>query len=213
MAVRKSFEAAFWSKVQKGAGPDDCWLWTGSGSSNPKFYGKAWTRNDTGKRCPRNAHALSFEMHHGPIPPELEVCHRCDNRHCVNPRHLWLGTHKQNMLDAKRKGRMLKPWLRVPLEVQESIKGAEGKYRDIGRRFNVSAGMVSLIKNNNYPRVPKWHKRGRRPKLTREVAERVKAETGRYADIGSRYGMSGVQVGRIKRGAANVFLDDAEVAA
>lgn len=78
-----------------------CWIWIGN--ANRDGYGLL-----TGSRKGKPyflAHRVSWEMHKGAIPDGLHVLHRCDMPACVNPDHLFLGTHSENMHDMGRKGR------------------------------------------------------------------------------------------------------------
>ena len=84
-----------------------CWDWQASKTKDG--YGQLFhhyynIRLKEIRKCTA-AHRYSWRIHFGPVPPELEVGHRCDNRGCVNPDHLWLATHKENIWDSINKGR------------------------------------------------------------------------------------------------------------
>lgn len=101
MGRRKGDDIArFWSKVKTG-GLDQCWIWQGSKRGQ---YGGLMFR---GKRD--GAHRVSYLINCGEIPEGIDVLHRCDNPLCVNPAHLFLGTHADNMHDMKMKGRAKAP--------------------------------------------------------------------------------------------------------
>lgn len=80
-----------------------CWEWRGSFFRSG--YGQFTLRNPEGGRKNWSAPRFSWTRTNGPIPPGLSVLHRCDNRKCVRPDHLFLGTHQDNMADMKAKGR------------------------------------------------------------------------------------------------------------
>jgi hypothetical protein len=92
----------FWQSVSFG---DGCWLWL---PAKPGHYGhvKDWVRKITGTLT---AHRVAWMLTRGSIPLGLLVCHQCDNRSCVRPDHLFLGTHADNTADMLRKGRGPKP--------------------------------------------------------------------------------------------------------
>lgn len=94
--MRKTLEERFWSKVDV-RGPDECWPWK---AGTNKGYG---TFKAFGRTVP--AHRIAYELVKGPIPPGLDVLHKCDNRPCCNPAHLWPGTDLDNAQDRDSKGR------------------------------------------------------------------------------------------------------------
>lgn len=98
--MRGSVEERFWAKVSKGW-PDGCWLWTGA--LNSRGYGciGVGTR-DAGTVL---AHRLSWGLHRGPVTEGMEITHICDQPMCVNPAHLRMETHAENMVAMVQRGR------------------------------------------------------------------------------------------------------------
>lgn len=88
--------ARFWSKVRVGK-PNQCWVWRAGKYASG--YGQFKTRGKSYK-APRIAFTLAYHD-----PGQLNALHRCDNRACCNPRHVWLGTLSDNNKDRARKGR------------------------------------------------------------------------------------------------------------
>lgn len=94
----KRIEERFWANVDRD-GPNECWLWMGA--CRPTGYGLfRWNQRHDG------AHRASWEMANSrPVPNGLYVLHHCDNPRCVNPEHLFIGSHTDNMRDMLAKGR------------------------------------------------------------------------------------------------------------
>ena len=98
------------------------------------------------------AHRVAWELANGPIPAGLYVLHRCDNRPCCNPSHLFLGTNRDNIADMIAKGRDRKvqgeesPHAKLTAPAVRSIRSDGRSYKLIGREYGVSAQTVFRIK-------------------------------------------------------------------
>jgi hypothetical protein len=93
----------FWARVNI-LGDDDCWEWTGN--IGPIGYGHAWSQDDQRNTT---AHRVAWQILFGDIPDDIEIGHRCENRNCVNPAHLYLTTHKENVREAVYREKYLYP--------------------------------------------------------------------------------------------------------
>jgi hypothetical protein len=144
---------SFHSKYKKQQG--GCWLWTASAKSR---YGAIALGN--GKRT--SAHRFSYELYFGVIPEGLNVCHRCDVPKCVNPKHLFLGTARENVNDCIKKARFILPPVpfgkkyRAKLNVETANKirvlysKNETSYRKLASMFGVSAVTIGNVIRNEF---------------------------------------------------------------
>lgn len=98
--AKQTLKDAFWQHLTVGD-PNKCWEWQGHITS--KGYGVLRHRATSPLQI--RAHRVSYEFHHGPIPEGMNVLHKCDNRRCCNPHHLFLGTQPDNVADMVAKGR------------------------------------------------------------------------------------------------------------
>lgn len=142
-------KAKFMSRVS--VDENGCWLWTGWVQRNG--YGCFKLGGRTGEFV--RAHRLSWMVWRGPIPDGLLVCHRCDVRRCVNPDHLFLGTPRDNSVDAFEKGRLKIP---TPLQGEQNsfakltsadvaaIRTSTESSAALARRYGVDRSTVSVAR-------------------------------------------------------------------
>ena len=138
-------QVRFWLKVEK---TESCWVWTAA--KNTGGYGAV---KSDGKS--HQAHRLAYEWENGPIPKGICVLHHCDNRSCVNPSHLFLGTIGDNNRDCFAKGRQ------PPMQgehgpnhklTQEQVNIIRAIYstgtitqRNLGKQFGISKSEICCI--------------------------------------------------------------------
>lgn len=123
-----------------------CWEWQNY-RLPPWGYGRFTVKSrPTGYVRTFFAHRASYEIHVGPIPSGMVVCHRCDNPPCVNPDHLFLGTPADNMRDMRDKGRCSRWLTREQVAQVKELLAAGVPGSDVARTFGVSPASVSAIR-------------------------------------------------------------------
>lgn len=147
--MRPSLEERFWAKVNK---TDTCWLW--EAGTYPAGYGKFAVANGTSVSTKVGAHRMAWQLTHGD-PGALHVLHTCDNRRCVNPAHLFLGTNDDNIADMVAKGRQACGELsgRNSLTAQDvrAIRSAAMHQRqcDLATQYGVSRATICRVVNRH----------------------------------------------------------------
>jgi len=153
---REKLEERFWSKVDKSQGEEACWIWTSTVSRGRAMFHFQGTSV--------NAARVAWQLTYGEIPPSLEVCHHCDDMMCLNPKHLFLGTHKNNMNDMLAKGRErhLKgealPHSKLNEVAVKDIRQRANKgvsVKELARQYNVSTSTIrDVVRRKSWKHVP-----------------------------------------------------------
>jgi predicted DNA-binding protein (UPF0251 family) len=115
-----------WRKVDRSS-HHDCWVWTGAKGKPPRHYGSIAIKMN-GHRTTVLTHRLVYALHHGETPSDVEICHKCDNPSCCNPKHLFAGTRADNMQDMVKKGRHVS--LMSPEKIKKGSERAFSKLTD-----------------------------------------------------------------------------------
>ena len=127
----------FWSKVDK-QGPDDCWEWR---AYKLKGHGRFGMNYKT-----HYAHRVSWEITNGEIPDGMCVLHKCNNRSCVNPNHLYIGDYRDNAIDRSRDG--TNPKMKMTdgdVRLLRELFGAGTHYKALMWLFDVAESTVHRI--------------------------------------------------------------------
>lgn len=150
----KSVEERFWSKVIMSSSTKVCWEWLAG------TYTNGYGQFRFGKKKVK-AHRFSYELEFGKIPNNLNVLHKCDNKLCVNPHHLFLGTHQDNMKDKVNKNRqskaqgikngMAKLTENVIIEIRKKYKSGLSTQRQLAKEYNISFKQI-----HNIVRYKRW---------------------------------------------------------
>lgn len=157
----------------------ECRVWVGY--RDPRGYGR--TKVDGVIEL---VHRVTWREKHGPIPPGMEVCHRCDNPPCREESHLFLGTHADNMADMVAKGRGTNAKA-IAANLSRDVPAnyeARNKLRD--------TGYADMLRGSEHPGA----------KLNDRAVVEIRASTETQQRLADRYGVSRGLIGHVKRGAS-----------
>lgn len=113
-----------------------CWLWTGT------KRGRGYGRMTVGGKY-ASAHRVAYQLYCGDLADDMHVCHKCDNPSCVNPDHLFVGSHDDNMADKTTKGRAA---MKLTAEQAKAIRAADGSLRAVAIEFGVNQSLVLQLR-------------------------------------------------------------------
>jgi len=141
-----SIKCKLLNNIQK---ENDCWIWQGSTAGQ---YGKTRWKGRT-----VSTHKASYSVFKDQVPDNLCVCHACDRPLCINPDHLWLGTHSQNRQDANIKGRLPNikgennhffKYSNAQIKEMRQLSKEGFSYKRLQRIFNCSFSYIYYILKN-----------------------------------------------------------------
>lgn len=198
----------FFDWVDQSEGPDSCWPWLGG--DNGDGYGRFKRDKKT-----YYSHRESYEIANGPIPDGLYVLHKCDNRPCCNPRHLFLGTHLENIADAVAKGRNAKGERNghakfsdeIVAQVIAAYKPGLVTQQEVADRFGMNRRHVAALYRGEARGIPVHEIVPLRRTNTKFSDETMLAAIGAYrrgegtyAEIAKGFGMSRQHLSKALRG-------------
>lgn len=125
-----------------------CWEWRAS--MYPGGYGQFYYGEIDGKERQGKAHKAAWVLMNGPTPDGLHVLHKCHNRKCCNPNHLYLGTHADNMRDRQESGRTSRGAHRYNFKRDESLNAQIGALRAEGLKIDVICERLKIGRSTYY---------------------------------------------------------------
>ena len=147
MTTHDEFKSRFLARIAVDE-ISECWNWTASRDTHGYGHLKQEGRI-------RLAHRVSYELHRGPIGEGMQVCHHCDNRACVNPSHLFLGTWRDNMMDKLAKNRQsrnqllgeVNPAARLTAKDIITIRASDATHDELAAKFGVARAHITNIRS------------------------------------------------------------------